>query len=261
MSVRRCVLVTGGASGIGEATAKCFAVAGDDVAIADVNEESGRAVAAAITARGGRARFYRTDVADAGNVDASVDRVLSDHGRIDVLVNSGGILQNATSTLTMDRAEAERIISINYFGTLFMCQSVGQIMKAAGRGVIVNMASMTSFRCSPQPAYGASKAAIIPLTESLAAELGPSGIRVNAVAPGYTLTPAMQARIDSGERDPQAVTSKSALGRFVMPEDVGDAIFFLCSEAATAITGITLPVDCGWLVGTSYGAYAARPEN
>ena len=103
------------------------------------------------------------------------------------------------------------------------------------------------------------KASLDMLTQILAAELGPHGVRVNAVAPGYTLTPAMQARIDTGARDPKRVTENSALGRFVAPREVADAILFLCSDMASAITGITLPIDCGWLATSAYKSYAAQP--
>ena len=128
-----------------------------------------------------------------------------------------------------------------------------------GGASIVNLGSLTSFRPSGQPAYAMGKAAIRMMTEVLAAELGPRGVRVNAVAPGYVLTPAMQARIDSGQRDPRLMVERSALRRLVQPADVGEAIFFLCSDAASAITGVTLPVDCGWLAASAYTAYAAVP--
>jgi NAD(P)-dependent dehydrogenase (short-subunit alcohol dehydrogenase family) len=132
-------------------------------------------------------------------------------------------------------------------------------MCAARRGAIVNLCSLTSFRPSGQVGYAVGKASLKMLTEVMAADFGPQGVRVNAVAPGYTLSPAMQARIDSGERDPDLVIKKSALGRFVMPAEVADAIHFLCSPQAAAITGVTLPIDCGWLATTAYQAYAAQP--
>ena len=128
-----------------------------------------------------------------------------------------------------------------------------------GAGAIVNLGSLTTFRPSGQPAYAMGKAAIRMMTEVLAAELGPQGVRVNAVAPGYVLTPAMQARIDSGQRNPALMVERAALRRLVQPAEVAEAIFFLCSDAASAITGVTLPVDCGWLAGSAYTAYAAVP--
>ena len=105
-----------------------------------------------------------------------------------------------------------------------------------------------------------SKSALKLLTEVMAAELGPQGVRVNAVAPGYTMTPAMKQRIERGERDPAKVISKSALRRFVEPKEIADAILFLCSPAASAITGVTLPIDCGWLVYSVYSSAAAQPD-
>jgi NAD(P)-dependent dehydrogenase (short-subunit alcohol dehydrogenase family) len=128
-----------------------------------------------------------------------------------------------------------------------------------GAGAIVTLCSMTSVRPSAQPAYAVSKAGLKMLTEIMAAEFGPSGVRVNAVAPGYTMTPAMRQRIESGERDPARVLDRSALKRFVEPADVAEAIHFLCSDAASAITGAMLPVDCGWIAYSSYSAYAATP--
>ena len=107
--------------------------------------------------------------------------------------------------------------------------------------MLVNLASLASFRPSGQPAYAMGKAAVRMMTEVLAAELGPSGVRVNAVAPGYVLTPAMQARIESGQRDPRLMVERSAFRRLVQPAEVAEAIFFLCSDAAAAITGVTLP--------------------
>ena len=140
-----------------------------------------------------------------------------------------------------------------------MNRAFGAAMAGAGQGVLVNIGSLTTFRPSGQPAYAMGKAAIRMMTEVLAAELGPRGVRVNAVAPGYVLTPAMQARIDSGQRDPRLMIERAALRRLVQPADVAEAIFFLCSDAAAAITGVTLPVDCGWLAASAYTAYAAVP--
>lgn len=250
-------VVTGGGSGIGEAAARRLAVAGYRLAVLDIDAPHGEKVAASI---GAPSVFIKVDVADEASVAAAAGAVKSTFGRVDVLVNSGGVLQNATRVLDMELDEAERILKVNYLGTVACCQVFGRMMKAAGRGSIINLASVNSFRCSAQPAYGATKTAVVSLTETLAAELGPSGVRVNAVAPGYTLTPAMQARIDSGQRDPKLILGATALGRWVMPADVAEAILFLCSDAAACITGVTLPIDAGWLVNTSYRAWAAQPS-
>jgi NAD(P)-dependent dehydrogenase (short-subunit alcohol dehydrogenase family) len=203
--------------------------------------------------------FLPLDVAGEDNVEVFAGAVYDAYSRCDALVNSAGLLQNAIRLLDMDMAEFDRINAVNVRGTMLALRSFGRRMCAAGSGAIVNLCSLTSFRPSAQPAYAVGKAGLMMLTEVMAAEFGPSGVRVNAVAPGYTMTPAMRARIDSGQRDPALVVARSALGRFVEPREVADAILFLCSDKASAITGITLPIDCGWLATSSYTAYAAQP--
>jgi len=248
------VVVTGGASGIGEATARRFAAGGWTVEIADQNASRGKQICLELDAT-----YEALDVADEASVRAYAAAVLQRRGQVDAVVNSAGVLQNAVRIIEMEMAEFDRIHAINVRGTLLVNRAFGAAMSAAGGGAIVNMGSLTTYRPSGQPAYAMGKASIKMLTEIMAAEFGPSGVRVNAVAPGYVLTPAMQARIDSGQRDPKLIIEKAALRRFVQPADVGEAIWFLCSEAAGAITGVTLPVDCGWLATSAYTAYAAVP--
>lgn len=253
-------VVTGGASGIGEAAARRFAQAGWNVVIADVNDTRGKSVADELCASGGRVSYYHLDVTSEAELDAFVNAIYTKFGTVAALVNSGGLLQNAVFTSKMDIAEYDRIMDVNVKGTLMVSRAFGSRMAEAGEGAIVNLASLSSFIAFPHPAYAMSKAAVLRLTEIMACELGPKGVRVNAVAPGYTLTPAMQSRIDKGERDPAAVLSKSAIRRFVQPAEVGEAIYFLCSPVAAAITGVILPVDCGWLVYSSYSAAASQPS-
>jgi len=260
MTKRSVAVVTGGGSGIGEAAARRLARAGYPVAVLDINGEKAEAVAAAIVVDGYTARGWTVDVTDAATVAAAGAEIQHHFGGVEILVNSGGVLQNATRVLDMPVDDADRILRINYLGTLICCQIFGRMMKAEKRGSIINLASINSFRCSAQPAYAVSKTAIVMLTETLAAELGPSGVRVNAVAPGYTLTPPIKAKIDSGLRDPKTILAATALGRFVMPADVAEAILFLCSDSASVITGITLPIDAGWLAATAYRSWAAQPE-
>ena len=247
-------VVTGGASGIGEATARRFAAGGWTVEIADRNDERGAAIA-----RETGATYTSLDVTDDAAVSDYAKNVLERRGGVDAVVNSAGVLQNAVRATEMDIAEFDRIHAINVRGTLVVNRAFGVAMLARGSGAIVNMGSLTTYRPSGQPAYAMGKASIKMRTEILAAEFGPGGVRVNAVAPGYVLTPAMQARIDSGQRDPKLMLDKAALKRFVQPADVAEAIYFLCSDAAGAITGVTLPVDCGWLAYSAYTSYAAVP--
>jgi NAD(P)-dependent dehydrogenase (short-subunit alcohol dehydrogenase family) len=123
------------------------------------------------------------------------------------------------------------------------------------RGSIVNLSSVAGSRSMPLHSYAPAKAAVISMTQCLAAEWGPSGIRVNSVAPGYTLTPMLQAAIDRGERQVSGATDNTPLGRLVLPSQVADAVAFLLSDRASAITGVDLPVDGGWLAGTTWDMY------
>ena len=257
MSREQVAVVTGGASGIGEAAARRFMEAGWSVVIGDVNETRGMAVANEL---GTAVKFLRLDVASEIDVTRFSDDVYSLHQHVDAVVNSAGLLQNPVRIAELDMTEFDHIHAVNVRGTLLVNRRFSTRMAQRGSGVIINLCSLTSFRPSGQVAYAMGKASLKMLTELMAAELGPKGIRVNAVAPGYTMTPAMKARIDKGERDPKLVIEKSALRRFVEPHEVGDAILFLCSDAASAITGVTLPIDAGWLVSSAYTAYASQPR-
>ncbi|HSI40154.1 MAG TPA: SDR family oxidoreductase [Xanthobacteraceae bacterium] len=250
----RVAVVTGGASGIGEAAARAYAAAGWHVVVGDRDTERGAAIAAELGCV-----FAPLDVASEAAVDAFAAAVYARHGRADALVNSAGLLQNAVRSVDMAMEEFDRIHTVNVRGTLLANRAFGRRMCAAGSGAIVNLCSLTSFRPSAQPAYAVGKAALKMMTELMAAEFGPFGVRVNAVAPGYTLTPAMKSRIERGERDPSVVIAKTPLRRFVEPTEVAAAILFLTSEAASAISGATLPIDCGWLAGSAYTAHAAQP--
>ena len=256
---QRVAVVTGGASGIGEATARRFAESGANVIIGDVDSTRGEGLAAELEHKGQKATYYHVDLASDEAVATFADAVAAEHGAPNVLVNSGRLLQNAVHLLEMDMAEFDRLWQVNVRGTLLASRAFGRAMCAARHGSIVNLCSLTSFRASAQVGYAVGKAGLKMLTEIMAADFGPKGVRVNAVAPGYTLTPAMQARIEKGERDPDVVIRGSALRRFVAPSEVADAIFFLCSPQAAAITGVTMPIDCGWLAMTAYNAYASQP--
>jgi NAD(P)-dependent dehydrogenase (short-subunit alcohol dehydrogenase family) len=252
MGSQRVAVVTGGASGIGRATSKRLAKAGDHIIIADLNQQGGQAVVAEITAAGGSAEFRAVDVADDASVTALGESVRDDHDAADVLVNCAGILQNVSDLASMDMDEHDRVWRINYRGTYICCRAFTPAMAAAGGGAIVNISSSSAIAAFPLNAYGPGKAAIDRLTAILGSELGPKGIRVNAVVPGYVLTEQMQTRIDSGHRDPSKMNRQSALDRMVLPAEIADGIHFLCSDAARAITGTTLAIDAGWLANVTY---------
>jgi NAD(P)-dependent dehydrogenase (short-subunit alcohol dehydrogenase family) len=249
-----CIVVTGGASGIGAACVRRFARDGAVVVIADRNAEAGAALAAEL---GGAVRFAPLDV---GSEAAIMDFAAALPEVPTALINCAGLLQGAVRTEAMDIAAWDAIMSVNLRGVLLVSRALGARMQDAGRGAIVNIASIASFRPGPQPAYATAKAGLKMMTEIMAAEYGPQGVRVNAVAPGYTLTPMMAGMIERGERDPSQAIARSALRRFVEPAEVAEGVHFLCSPAASAITGATLAIDCGWLVGSAYAAYATAPE-
>ena len=259
MNGGRTVVVTGGGSGIGRATAKRFGEDGDLIVVADVNEESAKTVAAEIVAAGGNATPAAVDVARDSSVSALASAVEDGYGGADVLVTSAGVLQNVSSIRNMDMDEHDRVWAVNYRGVYLCCREFGRRMAERGRGCIVNISSTSATAAFPLHAYAPAKAAITHLTALLASDLGPRGVRVNAVAPGYVLTEQMQARIDAGYRDQGAMERQNALGRMILPGEVADGIHFLCSDAARAITGISMPIDAGWLSRVTYVQHSGWP--
>lgn len=254
---RPLAVVTGGARGVGAAAARKFAALGHAVAVLDVNEALGEAVAADLRADGASAQFHLCDVADAEAVETLAVRLESSLGPPAVLVTSAALLPNAESLMTMDLEAHDRLWQVNYHGTVHACRSFGRIMARAEQGgSIVTLGSINSVAPMPLPAYNPSKAAIARLTQLLACELGRHGIRVNCVGPTFVMTPQLQARIDAGQRDLGRMMQVHALDQLPTPEDVADAIAFLCSDAARRITGVLLPVDSGYLAGSAYMTYA-----
>ena len=255
MPERRITVVTGGASGIGQAAARRFARGGDFVVIADLNEEAGQNTVDQIREMNGKSAFISLDVTNEESVSVMADSVEVNHGPIGALINSAGIIHNPETITEFNLQEFDAIHSVNYRGTFLCCREIGTRMQNRGDGVIANIGSMLSFVPYQVTAYTAGKAALKTLTEILAAEMGENNVRINAVAPGYVLTPAMKARIETGHRDPNIMIQQNALPKLVTGENVGDALWFLCSDEASAITGVTLPVDCGILCALSYRTF------
>jgi NAD(P)-dependent dehydrogenase (short-subunit alcohol dehydrogenase family) len=255
-TLEQVAVITGGAQGIGAACARLFAAQGMAVAILDVMQEAGEQLADTLRQQGHKAHFYLCDVADADVVQNCIDTVVKDLGEPTVLVTSAALIPNTESVLDMDLSAHDRMWRVNYHGTLHACRSVGVRMRARGRGNIVTIGSINSLHALPLPAYNPGKVAIARLTQILAQELGPYGVRVNSVAPTYVMTPALQARIDAGQRDLAKMLSVHALKDLPTNDDVAQAVAFLCSEQARCITGVLLPVDSGWQAGVSYQTYA-----
>jgi len=247
-------VITGGASGIGLACARLLSQRGDRVVVLDL---PGARMQEDLVSMG--ARFQACDVADERSVLEAAKQIEIEHGAVQVLVNSAGVIQPRLSPEVLEMTMWDRIMGIDHRGTYLCAVAFGRAMALRGRGAIVNIASITGSRSVPLHAYAPAKAAVLAMTQCLAGEWGRSGVRVNSVSPGYTLTPALQRAIDAGDRDPSDLINGTALGRLVRPEEVASAVAFLTSEASNAITGIDLPVDAGWLVGTSWQTYGGVP--
>ena len=248
-------VVTGGASGIGEACCRLLAEAGATVVVLDRDEARANAVAAEV-----RGKPWVADVADEKVLDDCAGAIEAAVGPVTVLVNSAGVTQVPEPPEQLPMSSWDNVVRIDQRGTYVASVAFGRRMAKRGRGCIINIASVAGMRSMPLHAYTPAKAAVIAMTECLASEWGRSGVRVNVVSPGYTLTPLLQAAIDKGQRDVSKINENSALGRMVRPEEVARAICFLASEDASAITGVNLPVDCGWLVTPTWHTYGGlRP--
>jgi NAD(P)-dependent dehydrogenase (short-subunit alcohol dehydrogenase family) len=195
-------------------------------------------------------------VADAKAVEAVAARVEADLGPAGLLVTCAGLIPAPESIMEMDMAAHDRMWQVNYNGTLHCCRAFARQMIPRKAGAIVTIGSINSRLPLPIPAYNMGKAVIERLTQLLAVELGRHGIRVNSIAPTYVMTPPLRAKVASGERDMGKIMAVHALPNLPEPADIANAIAFLCSDQAKAVTGILLPVDAGWLAAVSYRTYA-----
>jgi NAD(P)-dependent dehydrogenase (short-subunit alcohol dehydrogenase family) len=242
-------VITGGASGIGAACCRELAARGARIAVLD-RDERAHAVAREVNGRG-----WIADVADEPAMQRCAKAIEAELGPVEMLVNSAGVIQVPVPPERLSMANWDEVVRVDQRGTYVASVVFGLRMAARRRGSIVNIASITAMRSMPLHAYAPAKAAVVSITECLAAEWGPAQVRVNAVSPGYTRTPALQGAIDRGERDPSLLVRNAALGRMVEPAEIARAVAFLCSDDAAAITGVNLPVDCGWLVAGSWHTY------
>lgn len=235
-------IVTGGARGLGFGIAQRFAAEGARVVIADIAEATAFDAAASI---GGQ--HLVCDVTDRVSVQTLVDTVVAQHGRLDIMVANAGVAGGAPF-LELTDDQWDSVIAVNLRGVFLCNQIAGRHFARQLGGAIINTASILSARANPTTAaYSASKAGVVSLTHSAAAALGPFGVRVNAIGPGYIET-QMTEGIRADPAMAQSVCDATVLGRFGTPTDIGDAAVFLASDEASYITGQVLYVDGGWLL-------------
>ena len=241
-------LVTGGASGIGRATALMFAREGAKLVIADMNEDGGQQTVHMITENGGEATFVQVDVTSASAVEAMISKTVETYGRLDCAHNNAGI-SSGLRALTADYPEERwhQVIAVNLTGVwLCMKYEIVQMLHQGG-GAIVNTASIAGLVGSAGgAAYTASKHGVVGLTKTAALEYAQQGIRVNCVCPGYIQTPMTASSLSDPERQAQII-AREPIGRVGTPEEIAEAVIWLCSDAASFVTGHAMTVDGGYV--------------
>ena len=241
----RIALVAGAASGIGRAAARGLAAAGALTLCADVNEVGAEDVSSHIRSQGGAAEPFTLDITDEAAVARTVKAIQEKHKRIDVLVSTPAV-NVRKSLLSYKTEEFERVINLNLKGTFLIAQAVGRLMSENRRGSIILLSSIRSLVVEPgQGVYAATKAGLVQLARTFAAELGSEGVRVNCIAPGVVETPLTQP-IKNRPEWYNAYAAKNALGRWATADEMAGPIVFLASDASSYVTGTVLFVDGGW---------------
>jgi 2-deoxy-D-gluconate 3-dehydrogenase len=247
----RVALITGGSKGIGRSIALLFAEAGADVALAARGEGELNAVAEEVRVFERRALAVPTDMSDRAAVEALVAATVDRMGALDILVNNAGAAPFMSSFESTKLEGFEKYFRLNYLSAVYAMHAAAPVLLAAGSGSVLNVASVAGLTATPGVSYyGSAKAAMIQLTKTTAREWGPSGVRVNALAPGWIDTPMSMAPRQLIPGFEEEITRATPLGRFGRPEEVAEAALFLCSDAGSYVTGSVLVVDGGHTLGS-----------
>ncbi|MBM3131967.1 MAG: SDR family oxidoreductase [Chloroflexi bacterium] len=241
-------LVTGAGSGIGRATALLFAQEGAKVVVVDIVPEGGKETVNMIKKAGGEALFVQVDISRADQVQAMIKKAVDTYGRLDCAANNAGIEAQPAPTADCTEADFDRTVAVNLKGT-FLCMKyeIQQMLKQGG-GTIVNTSSMAGMvGVAGMPAYTAAKHGIVGLTRTAALEYGTAGIRVNAVCPGATRTPMVQQIITAMPELGKGMEANHPIGRIGEPNEIAEAIVWLCSDESSFVTGHPMAVDGGLL--------------
>ena len=250
----RVALVTGAGSGIGKSIALALATEGANIVVNDIKGELADTTVDDIKKMGRQGLPVTADVSNEDEVKGMVEKSIDVFGRIDYLVNNAGISDQMVPTIEQSVQYWQRLIDIHLRGCYICSKTIGKHMVDKKFGKIVNISSVVGMDGAPlRTAYGPAKAGIIMLTKTLAIEWARYNINVNAVSPGYTLTPMVENAIKAGVGDVGPLIRRIPMGRLARPEDVSEAVLFLLSDAASYINGVNLPVDGGWTAFGSYG--------
>jgi NAD(P)-dependent dehydrogenase (short-subunit alcohol dehydrogenase family) len=241
-------LVTGGGSGIGRASALFLAREGAKIIVADIEVENGEETADLIKKAGGHGDYIKLDVSQSDEVEALISKIVKTYGQLDCAHNNAGILGAMDSVVDCSEEEWNRVLSINLTGVwLCMKYEIEQMLKQKG-GAIVNTASVAGLVGAAQtPAYSASKHGVVGLTKSAALTYAPTGIRINAVCPAFIITPLLDPMIGAGSQVESNLIARHPIGRMGKPEEVAEAVVWLCSDAASFVTGHSMAVDGGYV--------------
>jgi len=244
----KAALVTGGGSGLGRASAIALARAGATVTITDVNEAGGKETAALVEQAGGDADFLRADVTEPGDVADMIDNTVARWGHLDCAVNNAGMTGTAAPTADYTLEDWNRTIGLN-LTSVFLCLKYEIPAMLERGGAIVNMASGAGLVGFPGlPAYVASKHGVVGLTKAAGLEYAQQGIRINAICPGSTRTPMLEGFMGGDEKVERMMTRAVPLGRLGRPDEIAEAVVWLCSDAASFVVGHALAVDGGAVV-------------
>ncbi|MEQ8661542.1 MAG: SDR family NAD(P)-dependent oxidoreductase [Gammaproteobacteria bacterium] len=243
------VLITGGSTGIGRATARICADEGAIIVIADVQDAAGEQTVAAITASGGRAEYHHCDVGDYAAVEALVAAIVTRHGRLDGAFNNAGIEGPTAKILDLAPADWERVIRVNLSGVYHCMKAVVAQMVTQDRGgSIVSTASAAGLIGIPGAAgYNSAKHGVVGLTKTVALEYAARNIRVNAVCPGFIETPMLDRVTEASAKIREQMIGATPMKRVAQPSEIGDAVAWLLSAKSSYVTGVALPVDGGWV--------------
>jgi NAD(P)-dependent dehydrogenase (short-subunit alcohol dehydrogenase family) len=243
-------LVTGAGSGLGLATAKAFAESGASVVLADWNEKDAQSAAQELANRGHKTLAIACDVSDDAQVEAMVKKTVSTFGRLDAAYNNAGVQNVLAETADTTREDYDRVIGINLRGVWSCMKFELQQMRKQGSGTIVNCSSLGGLVGGAERGiYHAAKHGVIGFTKSAALEYAARGIRINAVCPGLIWTPMADQMVATGQGEALKAMEKSIpMGRVGRPEEIADAVLWLCSDAASYVTGQSISVDGGFIM-------------